>query len=107
MVAGAKRQTGSGIAYVLFGVFMLYLGLCALGVISSENIPKGSFMGIASIALGMFDLMIGKKKIFSWGGSCPYCGYSKVSLHTDATSVYCRSCNKKIIRRGSFFYPGE
>ena len=107
MASGAKRQIGSGIAYLLFGAFMLYMGLSAWGIIQNGNFPKGNFIAIASTALGIVDLIIGKKKLFSWGGACPYCGYSKASLYGDATSGYCRLCKKKIVRKGSFFYRAE
>ena len=107
MVSGAKRLIGSGIAYLLFGAFMLYMGLCAWGIIHSGDFPKGIFVAIISTALGFFDLIIGARRLFSWGGTCPYCGYSKVSLHGDATWVYCRACKRKIVRKGSFFYQAE
>jgi hypothetical protein len=107
MVSGAKRLIGSGIAYLLFGGFMLYLGLCAWGIIQSNDFPKGTFMAIVSTALGIFDIIIGTRRLFSWGGACPYCGYSKVSLLGDVTSGTCRMCKRKIVRKGSFFYQAE
>ena len=107
MASGAKRLIGSGIAYLLFGAFMLYVGLSASGIIHSGGFPKGNFMAVISIALGIFDLIIGTRRLISWGGACPYCGYSKVSLFGDVTSVYCRACNRKIVRKGSLFYRAE
>jgi hypothetical protein len=107
MVSGAKRLIGSGVAYLLFGGFMLYLGLCAWGIIQSHDFPEGTFMAIVSTALGIFDIIIGARKLFSWGGACPYCGYSKVSLFGDVISVSCRVCKRKIVRKGSFFYQAE
>ena len=107
MVSGAKRPVGSGIAYLLFGALMLYVGLCAWGIIQSKDFPKGNFMAILSTALGIFDLVVGTRRLFSWGGACPYCGYSKVSFFGDVTSVYCRACKRKIVRKGSFFYRAE
>ncbi|MEI9475428.1 MAG: hypothetical protein WCO26_02470 [Deltaproteobacteria bacterium] len=107
MVSGAKRLVGSGIAYLLFGVLMLYVGLSAWGIIQSKDFPKGNFMAILSTALGIFDVIVGTRKLFAWGGACPYCGYSKVSLFGDVTSVYCRACKRKIIRKGPFFYRAE
>jgi len=59
MVSGAKRQIGAGIAYLVFGGFMLYMGLCAWGIIQGGNLPGGVFMAIVSTALGIFDLIIG------------------------------------------------
>ena len=106
MVSGAKRQIGAGIAYLVFGTFMVYMGLCAWGIIQGGNLPKSVFMAIVSTALGIFDLIIGTRKLFSWGGVCPYCG-TKVSLLGDATSVYCRACHKKIVRKGSRFFREE
>ena len=107
MVSGAKRLIGFGIAYLLFGVLMLYVGLCAWGIIHSGDFPKGNFIAIISTALGIFDLSIGTRRLFSWGGACPYCGYSKVSLFGDVTSVNCRACKRTIVRKGSFFYRAE
>jgi hypothetical protein len=107
MVSGARRLTGSGIGYLVFGGLMLYMGLCALGIIQSKDIPKGNFFAVTSTAIGMLDLIIGTRKLFSWGGACPYCGYSKVNLFGDATSVYCRVCKRKIVRKGTFFYQEE
>jgi len=107
MVSNARRQTGSGIGYLVFGVFMLYLGLCAGGIIESKDFPKGTFMAIFSTALGVFDIIIGMRKLFSWGGACPYCGYSRVSLYGDVTSGFCRLCKRKIVRKGAFFYQSE
>jgi hypothetical protein len=107
MVTGAKRLIGSGIAYLVFGAFMLYMGLCAWGIIPSGDFPKGTFIAVISTALGIFDLVFGARRLFSWGGACPYCGYSKVSLSGDVTSVFCRACKREIVRRGSFFYRAE
>ncbi len=107
MAAGARRLIGSGIAYLLFGGFMLYLGLCAWGIIPNGNFPKGTFMAIISTALGIFDLVIGWRRLFSWGGFCPYCGYSKVNILGEAAWVYCRKCKGKIVRKGAFFYRAE
>ena len=107
MVSVAKRLIGSGIAYLFFGILMLYVGLGAWGIIDSRDFPKGNFIAILSTALGIFDLIIGTRKLFSWGGACPYCGYSKVSLFGDETSVYCRACKRRIIRKGAFFHRAE
>ena len=107
MASAAKRLTGSGIAYLVFGVFMVYLGLCAWGIVQSKDFPKGTFIAIVSTALGIFDIIIGTRRLFSWGGACPYCGYSKVSLFGDVTSVSCRACKRKIVRKGPFFYRAE
>ena len=107
MVSGAKRLIGSGIACMLFGVPMLYVGLCGLGIIQCAGIPKGNFLGITSLAIGIVDLIIGMRRLFSWGGACPYCGYAKVNLYRDATWVYCRACGRKIMRKGAFFYRTE
>ncbi len=107
MATGARRLTGSGIGYLVFGFFMLYLGACAWGIIQNNDFPKGTFMAIVSTALGIFDVIIGGRKLFSWGGACPYCGYSKISFYGDVTSGTCRMCKRKIIRKGSFFYQSE
>ena len=107
MVSGAKRLVGSGIAYLLFGGLMLYMGLCAWGMIQSKDFPKGTFVAVLSTALGIFDLIVGARRLFSWGGACPYCGYSKVSLFGDVTSVSCRACKRTIVRKGPFFYRAE
>ena len=106
MVSGAKRQIGAGIAYLVFGTFMVYMGLCAWGIIQGGNLPKSVFMAIVSTALGIFDLIIGTRKLFSWGGVCPYCG-TKVSLLGDVTSIHCRACKRKIVRNGLFFYRAD
>jgi hypothetical protein len=103
MASSAKRRVGSGIAYLVFGIFMLYMGFCALGVIQGGGIPNSSFLAITSIAIGIFDLVIGTRKLNSWGGACPYCSYPKINLSGDATLVYCPACKKKIVRKGSFF----
>ncbi len=107
MASGARRLIGSGIAYLVFGVFMLFMGFCALGIIQNKDIPKGNFFAITSIAIGIFDLVIGRRKLYSWGGACPYCGNPKVNLFGDSTSVYCRVCKRKIVRKGPFFYQSE
>ncbi len=107
MASAAKRLIGSGIAYLVFGGFMLYMGLCASGIIQSKDIPKSSFFAITSIAIGIFDLIVGTRKLFSWGGACPYCGYPKVNFFGDATSVYCPTCKRKIVRKGPFFYQTD
>jgi hypothetical protein len=107
MASGARRLIGSGVAYLLFGAFMLYMGLCALGIIQSKDIPKGNFFAITSVAIGIFDLIIGARRLFSWGAACPYCGYPKVNLFGDVTWVYCRACKRKIVRKGAFVYREE
>ena len=107
MISKAKRLVGSGIAYLLFGAFMLFMAACAWGIIEIGNAPKGISMAAVSTAIGIFDVVIGMRRLFSWGGACPYCGYSKVSLSGDVTSTYCRACHKKIVRKGDRFYREE
>jgi len=77
MVSGARRLIGSGIAYLLFGLSMLYLGLCAWGVIESGGIPKSNFFAMTSVAIGIFDLIIGARNLFSWAGRVPIAGIQK------------------------------
>lgn len=107
MVSGAKRLVGSGIAYLFFGAFMLFMAACAWGIIEIEKAPKGVFMALVSTAIGIFDVVIGTRRLFSWGGACPYCGYSKVSLFRDVTLVNCRACHKTIVRKGDRLYREE
>ena len=107
MGSEAKRLVGSGIAYLLFGAFMLILAAGAWGIIEIGNAPKGLSMAVLSSAIGIFDVVIGTRRLFSWGGTCPYCGFSKVSHFGDVTSVYCRACHKKIVRKGDRFYREE
>ena len=107
MVSGAKRLILPGMAYLLFGLSMLYVGLCGLGIIQSAGIPKGNFFAITSVAIGILDLILGTRKLFSWGGACPYCGHRRIKLFGEATSVYCGACRRKIIRKGSVFYQAE
>ncbi len=104
MASGVRRLIGPGVAYIVFGGFMLYLGLCGWGIIPCKDFPKGTFMAVISTALGVFDLVMGVRRLLSWGGACPYCGYSKVNLFRDAKAVYCRLCKKEILRKGSFIY---
>jgi hypothetical protein len=102
-----KRQLGSGIAYLFFGAFMLFMAASAWGIVEFEKAPRGIFMALVSTAIGIFDVVIGTRRLFLWGGACPYCGYSKVSLFRDVTSVYCRACHKKIVRKGDRLYREE
>jgi hypothetical protein len=104
MGSTAKRLIGPGIAYLFFGAFMLYMGLSAWGIIPSGDIPSSRFMAVVSTAIGILDLVIGTRKLFSWGGACPSCGFSKVSIFRDETSTSCRSCKRKIVRKESFFF---
>lgn len=107
MASGAKRLVGSGIAYLFFGIFMLYMGLCASGIIQSRDIPKGTSVAAVSIGIAIFDLIIGTRRLFSWGGACPHCGYSKITLFWDKTSTFCRACKNQIVRKGSLLYRAE
>jgi hypothetical protein len=107
VVSEARRLVGSGIAYLFFGAFMLFMAACAWGIIEIEKAPKGIFMALVSTAIGIFDVVVGTRRLFSWGGACPYCGYSKVSLFRDVISVYCRACHKKIVRKGDRLYREE
>ncbi len=107
MVSEAKRLVGSGIAYLLFSVFMLFMALSAWGIIEFEKAPKSTLMALLSAAIGLFDLVIGVRRLFSWGGACPYCGFSKVTFFGDVTSVYCRACRRKIVRKGARLHQEE
>jgi len=107
MATGARRLTGSGIGYLVFGFFMVDLGACAWGISQNNDFQKGTFTAIVSTALGVFDVVIGGRKLFSWGGACPYCGYSKISFYGDVTSGICRMCKRTIVRKGPFFYQSE
>ena len=107
LVSEAKRLIGPGIAFLLFGAFMLFMAACAWGIIEIGDAPKGISMAVVSTAIGIFDVVVGARRLFSWGGTCPYCGFSKVSLFGDVTSVYCRACHKKIVRKGDRFYREE
>ncbi len=104
MATEAKRLVASGIAYLFFGVFMLFMALCGWEIIQFGSSPKSTFMAVASTAIGIFDLVFGIRRLSSWGGACPSCGYSKVSIYGDATSTYCRACRRKIVRKGTGFY---
>ncbi len=107
MASVARRLVGSGIAYLFFGLFMLYMGLCASGIIQGGDIPRGNFVAAVSIGIAILDLIIGTRRLFSWGGACPYCGFSKITLFRDKTSTFCRACKNQIVRKGLLLYRAE
>ncbi len=108
MATYAKRKTASGVAYILFGLFMLYIGLSAWGIIGSENTPKGNFVAISATAIALVDLAMGVRAFFLWTGSCPYCGFPKVTGTGDPATANCRVCKRKVLHQGGIlFKEGE